>query len=204
LVGDTMHTPFALPETAAWEGALKGVVVDQKDTPIPDAEILIDAATSPGGDTVWGGERTVYSGQDGSFSFCFPRGQDTNGDAFSPFPTGTMYKVMVEGPAGEEFMPYAGKILSTTEPAKIALQKGNLHRTFVFEGHDGPIEDPTELRRVRMHLSRPGQDKVFLDDKYWRAGGPIVSGTYHAEISSIHDLKFDPVEILPDGMKKDI
>jgi hypothetical protein len=192
--------PLVRSGSDAEKCAIKGVVVDEANSPIPGVQISCMSITTPGGGKItwhdwWG---TVLSDQHGRFRMCMSVLNLEDGP--ERIPPGSKYDVGARLPS--EFLnPSRGWDIPCGRKSAIKLERPEIYfRTFVFEDANGPITDPNRLGSLLLYIKPSGMNEFRFGYADFNDGGEFPAGRYRALVNEHgKDLWFETIEVTKDS-----
>ena len=180
---NTLFIPAVPKGSEAEKRSASGVLTDSNGNPLAAMPVWLESIQPPGGNFIHsaGEQRSAkLTGSDGRFHLYMPLwGYEYR--IGSLIPPKTNYTISIRPPAELGFMPYIGWI-PAGEETKIALEKGGYFHTFCFEFGNEIIGDANNLRKIEVHIARPGKLNLRLKYDDYKDGYICPAGTYYSTI----------------------
>jgi hypothetical protein len=178
--------PMVRRGTEADARSIKGQVVGPGGEPVSGAAIECSDIRTPGDGLIEGRypRGAALTDQDGRFSLYLPPSEVRAGERGVLIPANSRYGLQITVPGDDSYFPWAGRY-SNLEPVRIEVPRAERFHRFRFEAVGGGwIEDPQELRNVRIQFDgRQDGERllIFLGENAPAAGKKLVPGDYFAE-----------------------
>lgn len=178
--------------------AIRGVVLDPNNRPVPGTRMICSAAEAPSRVTL-GAVRavTVITDANGWFQMYLPL--NPRAVAYE-VPPSCRYRVAIKPPKKRELMPDVIDI-SNDEQTALVLKAGTLPRKLILEDANGPITEPEKLKGVWLWIKLPsGRKKMYFEYAELKDGRTLPSGLFEPWMSyKDHPYRFKPTEVTADS-----
>jgi hypothetical protein len=125
----------------------------------------------------------VFSDENGEFAYYLPN-EDRNHERGELIPVNSRYGLRITVPGDDSFFPVAGRYANIA-PVRIEIPRAEHFHRFRFEAVGGGwIDDPEQLRQVRVQYDgRQGGERFLIDlgSESVVSGCKLIPGTYLAD-----------------------
>jgi hypothetical protein len=197
--------PLVRRGTEAYARALQGQVVAPDGAPVAGAVIQCSDVRTPGEGLIEGryprGE--ALTDHEGRFSLYLPPSEVRSGERGVLIPANSRYGLQITVPGDDTLFPWAGRY-ANVEPVRIEVPRTKRFHRFRFEAVGGGwIDDPKQLRNVRIQFDgRQDGERllVFLGENAPAAGKKLVPGLYVAEaFQNGNTIEYLPLTVAADS-----
>ena len=197
------HLPLVHTDSEARANSMQGIVTDNRGVPAPNAIVdymAVYAAQSGANQPYSTG--TIFTDDRGRFALHVPIKQIIDSQSVAA-PQIERYRIIIEPPESLNLRRSHGTFNAAASPIKIALEPLNTEtyfRKFVFEDHQGEINDPQQLKKITVTIARRDAQPLFYSYDQWKDGGQFPLGQFSAQMT-IQDKKqsFNTVEVNSDS-----
>jgi hypothetical protein len=181
-----VRLPLVRRGSEAHRRSVTGRLVTADGKPIAGAVVQCSEVRTPGEGLIEGAEPRgeVLSDEEGQFAYYLPPSEVRKAERGELIPANSRYGLRITVPSDDSFFPVAGRY-SNVEPVRIELPRNTRFHRFRFEAVAGGwMEDPQQLRQVRVQYDgRQGGERFLIDlgQESIATGRKLLPGTYVAE-----------------------
>ena len=180
-----IRLPLVRRGTEAHGRSITGRLVDSEGEPVAGAVVRCNEVRTPGEGLIQNLNPSdeVFSDSRGEFAYYLPN-EDRKQERGELIPVNSRYGLRITVPGDDSFFPVAGRYANVA-PVRIELPRTDRFHRFRFEAVGGTwIDDPEQLRQVRVQYDGRQDGERFLIDlgpESVVSGCKLIPGTYLAE-----------------------
>ncbi len=180
-----IRMPLVRRDTEAFRRSITGRLVTSEGKPASGAVVRCTDVRTPGEGLIENANPSaeVLSDHDGQFALYLPN-EDRKQERGKLIPVNSRFGLRITVPGDDSFFPVAGRYANVA-PVQIEIPRAERFHRFRFEAVGGGwIDDPEQLRKVRVRYDgRQGGERFLIDlgSESVVSGSKLIPGTYVAE-----------------------